>query len=260
MAAETEHERGKRRRQRTLFDGVAQLYQATRSGYPSELVEFLVATAGVGPGSAVLEVGCGTGQLTRDLARYGFDLTAIDIGPAMVAAARRQIGDSAISFQVSSFEDFASADAAFDLIVSATAFHWIDPEVKFSKPARLLRPGGWLAVLSLGERYDEPLDAALRGMWVSRSEDKAWSARKPPADADAIIASGLFDRPAERTHQRRTTMPADAVIGVENTRATSLSWSDDVRQEFTEELRDHLGTLAEVSLTLHTSLTMARVR
>jgi ubiquinone/menaquinone biosynthesis C-methylase UbiE len=260
VAAETEQERSRRRRQRTLFDGVAQLYQATRPGYPAEIVEFLVATAGVGPGSAVLEVGCGTGQLTKDLARYGFDLTAIDIGPAMIAAARRHVGESAISFQVCPFEDFVSAEGAFDLVVSATAFHWIDPEIKFSKPARLLRPGGWLALLAIGERYDEPLATALRGMWVARSEDKAWSARKPPANADAIIGSGLFDQPVERTHQLHTTVAADTVIGVENTRATALSWPDNARQVFTAELRSQLGSLAEVPLTLHTSLTMARVR
>jgi ubiquinone/menaquinone biosynthesis C-methylase UbiE len=142
VPAETEEQRSKRRRQRTLFDGVAQLYDATRPGYPAEIVEFLAATAGAGTGSAMLEVGCGTGQLTRDLARLGFDLTAIDIGPAMVAMARRALADAPVSFRTCSFEDFAAADWSFDLIVSATAFHWIDPEVRFSKSARLLRPGG----------------------------------------------------------------------------------------------------------------------
>ena len=87
-----------------------------------------------------------------------------------------------------------------------------------------------------------------------------YQARKPPPNADAIAASGLFDQPVERTHERRTTVAADTVIGVENTRAISLSWSDDVREEFTGELRSQLGSLAEVPLTLHTSLTMARVR
>jgi ubiquinone/menaquinone biosynthesis C-methylase UbiE len=62
---------------------------------------------------------------------------------------------AALSFQVSSFEDFAAADASFDLIVSGTAFHWVDPEAMFCKPARLLRPGGWLALLETGERYDD---------------------------------------------------------------------------------------------------------
>ncbi len=259
-AAETEEQRSKRHRQRTLFDAVARLYQATRPGYPAEIVESLAATAGVGPGSPVLEVGCGTGQLTGDLSRYAFDLTAIDIGPVMIAAARQHLADAAISFQACSFEDFAATDSSFDLIVSATAFHWVDPEVKFSKSARLLRPGGWLALLAIGERYDDPLNAALGRMWTARSEDKAWSARRPPADTDAIIGSGLFGPPLHRTHRHRTTVPADTALGVENTRATTLSWPADVREAFTAELRSHLGSQAEVTLTLHTSLTMARVR
>ena len=259
-AAETEQQRSRRHRQRTLFDGVARLYADTRPGYPAGLVESLVAAAGVGAGSPVLEVGCGTGQLTGDLARFGLDLTAIDIGPAMITAARQHLGDAAVSFLASSFEDFAAADSSFDLIVSATAFHWIDPEVRFSKSARLLRPGGWLALLAIGERYDDTLNAALQRMWTARSEDKAWSARRPPADAEAIIGSGLFGQPVQWTHRQRATVPADAVLGVENTRATTLSWPADVREAFTAELRGHLGSQAEVTLTLHTTLTMARVR
>jgi ubiquinone/menaquinone biosynthesis C-methylase UbiE len=262
VVAETEQQRSKRRRQRMLFDGVAQLYDATRPGYPAEIVEFLVATSGLGRGSSVLEVGCGTGQLTSDLAHDEFDLTAIDIGPAMIAAARHRLHDTAISFQACSFEDFEAADSSFDLIVSATAFHWIDPEVRFSKSARLLRPGGWLALLSVGERYHDPLDAALHQMWVARSEDKAWTVRKPPphGDADAITSSGLFGQPLHRTHQRRTAVAADTVIGVENTRAVALSWPADVREAFRAELRGHLGSLAQVPATLHTTLTMASVR
>jgi ubiquinone/menaquinone biosynthesis C-methylase UbiE len=259
MAAETEQQRIRRRRQRTLFDSVAQLYEDTRPGYPAEIVEFLTATAGVGPGSIVLEVGCGTGQLTRDLAPCGFDLTAIDIGPAMIATARHDLAD-AVSFQVCSFEDFAATDSSFDLIVCATAFHWIDPEVRFRKSARLLRPGGWLALINTGERYDDPVGAALHRMWVARSEDKAWSARKAPDDADAILGSGMFGEPVQRAFHRRTTMSAEAVIGVENTRAVTLSWPAVAREAFTAELRSHLDSLAQVPLTLHAALTMARVR
>jgi len=260
IAAETEQERSTRRHQRALFDSVAQLYEASRLGYPSSIVEQAVATAGLGADSAVLEVGCGTGQLTEDLARFGFRLTAIDLGPSMITAARHRLAGSAVSFQVASFEDFAAPEASFDLIVSGTAFHWVDPEVRFRKPARLLRPGGWLALLETGERYDDPFGASLRGMWAARSPDGGARLRGPHfADTEAIAGTGLFETPIHQTHTQRIIRPAEAVIGVENTRAISLSWPDDIRRDFTEELRDHLRSQTEVQLTQETSLTMARV-
>jgi ubiquinone/menaquinone biosynthesis C-methylase UbiE len=260
MAAETGQERSKRRHQRMLFDGVAELYEVSRLGYPSDIVEFAVATAAVGAGSEVLEVGCGTGQLTESLACYGFRLTAIDIGPSMVAAARRRLDGPALWFQVSSFEDFAAASASFDLIVSGTAFHWVDPEVRFRKPARLLRPGGWLALLETGERYDGPLRAALIGMWAARGGPGSAGVRQPHFAGTGVVAgTGLFETPIHKTHTQPVVRSAETVVGVENTRATSLNWPDDVRREFTEELRHHLRSQTEVHLTQQTSLTMARV-
>lgn len=260
MAAETEQGRSKRRHQRTLFDSVAQLYEASRLGYPGGIVEQAVAAARLDTGSVVLEVGCGTGQLTERLVCFGFRLTAIDLGPSMITAARRRLAGSAVSFQVASFEDFAAPDASFDLIVSGTAFHWVDPEVRFRKPARLLRPGGWLALLETGERYDDPFGAALRGMWAARSDDDGARVRGPHfADTEVIAGTGLFQTPVHQTHTQRIIRPAEAVIGVENTRATSLSWPDDIRRDFTEDLRQHLRFQTEVQVTQETSLTMARV-
>ena len=262
MGAETGPDRSRRRYQRTLFDGVAGLYQASRPGYPHHLVEFAVATAGLDAGSTVLEVGCGTGQLTERLASSRFRLTAIDIGPSMIAAARRRLADDLageeVSFQVTSFEDLAAADASFDLVISSAAFHWVDPEVRFAKSARLLRPGGWLALLGVDERYDDPFGAALAGMWAARGDnDGAWVTQA--VDAEVIACTGLFAEPVCRTDTQRITRPADAVIGVENTRATSLSWPEDIRRGFTEELRQYLGPQAEVHLTLQTTVTMAPV-
>jgi ubiquinone/menaquinone biosynthesis C-methylase UbiE len=258
--AESEQGRTKRRFQRTLFDGVAELYDESRLGYPSDIVDFMLATAGVGAGSDVLEVGCGTGQLTQSLASHGFRLTAIDIGASMVGVAQRRLHGSDISFQVASFEDFVAADASLDLIVSATAFHWIDPEVKFRKPARLLRQGGWLALLETGERYDDPLGAALQDIWTARSDDGGIWVRQPhPGATDIATGTGLFETAIHRTHTQRIARPAETVIGVENTRATHLSWPAAMRRDFTAELRRQIGSAAEVQLTQETSLTMTRV-
>ena len=200
VTAETEEERRKREQQRLLFDGVAGLYDATRRGYPAEIVSTIFSTAAIGPGAAVLEIGCGTGQFTRQLAGRALDVTAIDIGAAMVAAARRNVADPGARFQVCSFEDFTGS-GPFDLIVSATAFHWIDPAIGLAKAARLLRPGGWLALLATGERYPEPLRTQLRDLWMKYSHQNASWAGQPawlgPAAGDQPV------RPARGGHSHQ---------------------------------------------------------
>jgi ubiquinone/menaquinone biosynthesis C-methylase UbiE len=256
--SESERERNKRRYQRALFDGVAGRYEASRPGYPARVVEFVTATAGLGPGAAVLEVGCGTGQLTERLAWSGFRLTAIDIGPSMVAAARRRLAGAGVCFQVSSFEDLDAAGASFGLVISSAAFHWIDPEVAFSKSARLLRPGGWLALLGTEEHYDDPLGAALEALWVTHGDTGgAWERR--PSDPGAIAATGLFGTPACLTDSQQAILPAADVIALETTRATFLGWPHGTQRHFAGELRRLLQAQPAVHLTRRTSVTMAPV-
>jgi SAM-dependent methyltransferase len=187
-------------------------------------------------------------------------VTAIDIGAAMIAAARQHLSGSSVSFQDVSFEELDASPGSFDLIVSATAFHWLDPEVKFAKSARLLTAGGWLALLDTEERYDDPLGSDLRDMWAARTEHGEVRAtpRTPPA-ADLTDAAGWFGPPAERSYSQRITLPAQTVIGVETTRATFLSWPEHTQQDFARGLRRHLRHGADVHLTQQTSLAMAQV-
>jgi ubiquinone/menaquinone biosynthesis C-methylase UbiE len=256
---ETERERVTRRRQRELFDQVAPLYAQTRPGYPRSLVELVVATAGVTAGDPVLEVGCGTGQLTERLAEFGFDLTAIDIGPSMVATARAAAGERAGTFWPVGFEDLEMPDASLGLIISGGAFHWVDPEVRFRKAARLLRPGGWLAVLDHSERYDEPFGPALHAMWRARGDADvgAWSDNR--VDLEVIDGTGLFEKAVREAVTWRLARAADAIVGVESTRAISLSWPPDVRAGFAEEMRGRLGGQDAVGVTIESWVTMARV-
>jgi len=87
-ANESDGQREWRLRVRDLFDGVASRYDGARSSYPAELVDWMVATARLSQGAQVLEIGCGTGQLTSQLAARGFNVTAIDMGTAMIELAR----------------------------------------------------------------------------------------------------------------------------------------------------------------------------
>jgi ubiquinone/menaquinone biosynthesis C-methylase UbiE len=260
VATESGQMRARRRQRRVLFDEIADRYQASRRGYPPQLVDFVVDTAGLRSGAAVLEVGCGTGQLTELLAGHDLAVTAIDIGAAMVEAARQRVGSSQVSFQAVSFEALAAPDACFDLIVSASAFHWVDPEVKFAKSARLLKPGGWLALLATGEEYDNPLATALREMWMARRDDPGpwvWHGTLP--DLDLAGAADFFGPPVQRSHSQRVALPAEMVIGVEATRSTFLSWPEQIRQDFIAELRHRLGPGDDVPLTQQTSLAMVQV-
>jgi ubiquinone/menaquinone biosynthesis C-methylase UbiE len=257
VTVETPEQRRTREQRRVLFDGVAGLYDATRQGYPGEIADAVVANAAIGPGAAVLEIGCGTGQFTRQLAGRALSLTAIDIGAAMVRATRRNVTDATARFQVCSFEDFAGT-GPFDLIVSATAFHWVDPNVGLAKAARLLGPAGWLALLTTGERYPEPLRSRLRDLWVRYGRQSgAWSDQ--PSWLTALRETRLFGETVEASHTRALRLPAQTVIGVERTRATFLSYTEQDQADFTADLKAILEPGSHVDLIQESFLAMAPV-
>ncbi len=219
----------------------------------------MLSTGHIAPGAAVLEIGCGTGQLTRALAGRGFLVTAIDVGTAMITTARRRIPDASVEFEVGAFEDFPETKQ-FDLLASATAFHWVDPEIAWSKAARLLRPNGWLALLTTGERYDEPLRNVLRGLWEKYSREKVdWTDGQPPW-VEPLTRSPLFGEVVTAHQARPLILPRETVVGVECTRATFLSFERDDQEGFTSELHALLEPTPQVALVQDTFLAMAEVQ
>jgi SAM-dependent methyltransferase len=136
------------RPRRETFDEAAELYDQARPGYPTKLLHDLVTLSGVGPLGRVLEIGPGTGQLTVPLARLGFEIVAVELGSALATVARRNLaGFPKVTVITSSIEDWSPPAEPFDLVVSATAFHWLDPATRVGMAARFLRPGGALAVI-----------------------------------------------------------------------------------------------------------------
>jgi SAM-dependent methyltransferase len=256
--AESSAERARRETQRALFDGIAARYAAARPGYPPRVLAFLAGTAGLRPGCDVLEAGCGTGQLTEPLARAGYRVTAVDIGPALIAAARQRTAGLGVTFAVTPFEDLAVPAASFDLVTSAAAFHWIDPAAAFAKAARLLRPGGWLALLGNDEHYDDRVGPGLGALWAAHGNTGgAW--QRHPSAPEAVTAAGLFGPPAFLADDERATLPADGVIALETTRATYLGWPPAVQDAFTGALRELLAPHPVVAFTRRTTITLAQL-
>jgi ubiquinone/menaquinone biosynthesis C-methylase UbiE len=137
-----------RRRYAQVFNDVADEYDRERRGYPDELIDAACRAGDLSAGDQVLEVGCGTGLLTTSLRARGLCIDAVDPGANMIRLAERRVGKGAdVRFHLGRFEDVALPDAAFSAVFSATAFHWIEPEVGWARAARLLAPGGVLALL-----------------------------------------------------------------------------------------------------------------
>ena len=123
-------------------------YHSSRPDYPEWLYRTLCTRCGLGHDAATFELGAGTGTATRRLLDLGADpLIAIEPDPRLADFLRKHNPDPALEVFVTTFEDAELAASAFDLGVSATAFHWVDEDAALAKIARLLRPGGWWAAL-----------------------------------------------------------------------------------------------------------------
>lgn len=131
-----------------VFDEVAVQYDRSRPGYPQELVEEACAIAGLEPGDLVLEIGCGSGQLTRDLLAAGLEVVAVEPGAQLLSLAAGHLdGAGEVTFVNSRFEDAELPSRRFRAVFAASSFHWIDPEVSWAKVADVLAPGGTFALL-----------------------------------------------------------------------------------------------------------------
>ena len=132
-----------------LFDEVPELYDRVRPAYPDELFADLAAITGTGRLSSVLEVGCGTGQATRSLAASGYSVTAIEPGAGMAALARQRLAAFGnVEVENATFEEWDDRGRRFDVLAAASAWHWVDPSIGWRRAHDVLRPGGWMALLT----------------------------------------------------------------------------------------------------------------
>jgi len=193
--------------QRDTFDAVADLYGEARPGYPAVLYDDLWALAGLGADATVLEVGCGAGQATGDLAARAGRVIAVDPGPRLIEQARARVSAANVEYQVAGFEDLEVEVGAFDLVASAQAWHWVDPGIGFRKAAEALRPAGALAVFGhVPALPDEPVRGAFQRIY-DRFLPGAFGAPSPEAAyrpegmfPGLYAASGRFEAPTHRAY------------------------------------------------------------
>ena len=124
------------------FGQGAAAYERGRPGYPAEAIRWLVADLRLDPGRTVLDVGAGTGKLTRELVSSGATVVAVEPVPAMRAVLEQAV--PAARALEGTAEALPIADASVDAIVAGSAFHWFDGPAAVAEFHRVLRAGGRL--------------------------------------------------------------------------------------------------------------------
>lgn len=220
---------------RTSFERKADLYDASRPSYPDALVDDLMARCDP---ARMLEIGAGTGKATRGFARTGRELVALEPAAGLAAILRRHVGALAhVRIEETSFEAYEDG-GGFDLIYAAQAFHWTDPALRYTKTARLLRPGGALAVIT---NEKAPLGPELR-----RELDQVYARWSPETDRPAdeiedarqswtaeIAASDLFASPDVLLFPWTASYTARAYVDLVDTYSDTIVLPDEQRTGLT---------------------------
>jgi SAM-dependent methyltransferase len=134
-----------RQQARTIYGRDAQGYDAGRPDYPAEVYEILAARCGLRAGASVVEIGPGTGLVTRRLVAAGARVVAVEPDQNMAAHLAAAVSGD-LEIIRGTFEQAPLPQDRFDLAVAATSFHWVDQDAGMPKLGRVIRPGGWAAV------------------------------------------------------------------------------------------------------------------
>lgn len=131
------------------FESQAVAYRRGRPSYPDSAIRWM--TAGLPPRARILDLAAGTGKLTRELVARGFDVLAVEPVQAMSEQLRMTV--RGVEVVVGSAEDTGLPDASVDAVTVGQAFHWFNHREALMEIARVLKPGGRLA-LAWNDRDD----------------------------------------------------------------------------------------------------------
>jgi len=199
-----------------VFGKVAESYDRGRPTYPREAVEWLVGSA---PRS-VLELGAGTGKLTRTLVDLGHDVHATEPDEAMLAVLRRNLPD--VRASVGSAERIPAPDLSYDVVVVGQAFHWFDAETALPEISRVLSPGGTLA-LAWNQR-DESIPWVRK---LGRIIDRPVESMDP---SEPLLDSGCFEGVEHAAYSFWQTIDRANVVDLVLSRSNVALLSDEERE------------------------------
>jgi SAM-dependent methyltransferase len=257
--------------QRLAFGRVAELYDRWRPSYPAAAIDAVLEYGGLTAGTPIVEVGAGTGKATELLAARGLAVLAIEPSAEMARLARaRCAAHPEVEVVESEFEDWAPPERR-QALVSAAAWHWIDPAVRFARAHAALVRGGMLAAVWSFPDWErcaarEPLRRAYRSAAPALSADFPMHPDSEPSrlaghwEAE-IEAGGLFAEPIVLTFPWCRRYASHEYVGLLQTHQDHILLGDGDRAELLHAVeRSIAGHGGTIELPLITYVCLARRR
>lgn len=222
------------------FDAAAGTYALARPAYPGAALDWLVPS----DARRVLDVGAGTGKLTRLLVDAGLDVVAVEPSPQMAAQLSAYVPEA--DLRLATAEDIPLPDGDVDAVLAGSAFHWFDAGRAVPEFARVLRPGGRLALA-----WNQP-DPAVD--WVRRMDEITGAARRRIARSKSPAAGGAFGPAQTATFPHAYVLTRDSVAALIQTFSYYLLLDTAHRaallRRVDELVRDHPDTAGRATFDL----------
>ena len=224
-------------RRSSSFGAAARAYAEHRPDYAPEAVAWCLAGS-ERPVLDALDLGAGTGALTAGLVASGLSVTAVEPDPEMLAELRRRLPD--VRAAVGRAEAVPLGDDTVDAVLVGTAFHWFDTERALPEIARVLRPGGVLALL-----YNLIDDSVP---WVAELDELSrTSVSLPPGEANEVWSFAGFGAVEEARFPHRHRRTAESMTATIGTHSHTLVVSDEERADVLDRVRAFLDSRPETS-------------
>ncbi|HEX2304449.1 MAG TPA: methyltransferase domain-containing protein [Gaiella sp.] len=209
------------------FGAVADVYERARPGYPDDAVRWLAGQVPVD----VVDVGAGTGKLTRSLVAHGHRVTAVEPLEAMLEQLRAAAPSAAAV--VGSAESIPLPDGSADVVTAAQAFHWFDQPVALREIARVLRPGGRIALVWNARDDREEWVAEFTDTIVGRSVFREGGVLAATASIDE---SGMYGPVERATFDHVQTLGRSELVELVRSRSDCAVLSEEERRPVLEHV------------------------
>lgn len=229
----------------TKFDEVVAEYDRWRPVYPSELYADIFKYRPIEKGSKVLEIGIGTGQATPPILEMGCSVTTVELGSNLAAFSKKKF-DEYPNFEVlnMAFQDFDAPSDTFDLIYSASAFHWIPEELGYPKVLGLLKQGGAFARFAnhpYKDKGNEPLHLAIQEAYAKYMPGNdlgpEYGEQQCKNRADAMKRYG-FAEVEHHLYRRTRTFDSKGYVALLGTYSDHRALKEGTRAEFFRCIQD----------------------